>query len=393
MTSPEAGERPLLIVGASHSAVYVAAELRAKGYSGRIVMVGEEAELPYHRPHLSKESLGGTTPPPAFLKPEVFYADHRIECRTGMRVETIDRQRRQVVLSSGEHIGYDRLILATGAEPRALPSTVKGAASALVLRNKADWSVLADRLREARSLAIIGGGLIGLEVAAAARAAGLDVTVVEAGSRLMARSLYPALSEKVLARHLQSGITILLNQAVQSIKDRLVRLSDGKVVNADLVLASVGSKPRDALLRDAGLPTHDGVVVDSMGQTSDPHILAVGDCAKWPDGEGSSIRHESVAAAQWQARCLASGMLGLPAPENEPIRLWSTQGSMKLQMAGPVLADARVTLEQIGEGVVLSAFRQGVLVAVQALDAPRQFNAAVRSIGSMKETTTAAVVN
>lgn len=374
----------IVIVGASHAGIALAVELRSLGCGAPLLVLDEEEGLPYHRPHLSKECLAATAVEPGLLRPAKFFEDRLIELRPGVTVVAIDRDVRALQLKQGERIPYDRLILATGAYGRSLPSSIAGGRRAYVLRGRADGKSLAERLSKAGDIAVIGGGLIGLEVAAAAALRGARVQVFEAADRLMARSLYPELSHIVLNRHLAQGIQIRLGARFQEISERELVLPDGERIAADLVVAAVGSSPRDELARDAGLPTEDGVLVDASGQTGDPSIFALGDCARWLE-DGRHVRHESVPAAQWQARCVAARLMGQRLPAPAPLRLWSTQGSMRLQMAGPVVAGAQVTLEEeAGGGVLLRAFSAGRLVAVQALDAPRRFNALLAELGTSR---------
>lgn len=378
---------PVVIVGASHAGVAAATELRASGYRGDLVLVGEETALPYHRPHLSKESLAGDMPEPRPIRPDSFYQDQAITLRLNTRVTRIDGNAKWLVLSDGTALSYGNLILATGAHARRLPTELAGSDRALILREQTDWQALANALDGSASLAVIGGGLIGLEVAAAARNRGLEVTVIEAGYGLMARSLYPQLAARVFDHHQALGIEIRLNETVTGITETGVTLAGGKTIAADQVLASVGSVPRTELAETSGLACSNGIDVDSCGRTADPSIFALGDCALW-DHDGAATRHESVAATQYQGKVIATTLTGQPVPEPSALRLWSFQGGLRLMMSGPVLADADVDIEEVeGSGAVLRAFSNDRLIAVQAMNAPRSFNAALTELGQHRKDT------
>ena len=374
----------IVIVGASHSGVAAAAELRSLGCTRPIVLIGEEEGAPYHRPHLSKECLSSDMPAPAPLRAADFYGKRDISHRGGMRVTAVDRARRRVTCADGEEIAYGDLILATGAGASQLPATVDPRGRVVTLRHAIDWARVRQAFEQQSSLVVVGGGLIGLEAAAAACARGIAVTVVEAGDRLMARSIYPELAAEVLRRHQDAGVTILLSQSLNRVEADGVMLASGVRIAGDLVLAAIGSRPHADLAQAAGLAVADGIVVDPQGRTGDLHIYALGDCAAWRRHDGSIIRHESIAATHWQARCVAAAITGQAPPQDAPFKLWSTQGSMRLQMSGPVVAGASTHLEAVAGGMLLRAFQDKRLIAVQAIDAPRSFNAEVGRIGALE---------
>ncbi|MFC6337580.1 NAD(P)/FAD-dependent oxidoreductase [Pseudomonas karstica] len=372
----------VVIVGASHAGVAAATELRNAGYESEIILVGEEEGMPYHRPHLSKDCLAGEMPAPKPIRPESFYDERMITLRLGTCVTGIDRRAKTLFLAEGGRLSYGVLILATGASARSLPAVLQGAERAAILRDKSDWEALSNALLDKASLAVIGGGLIGLEVAAAARERGLSVTVVEAAPRLMMRTLYPEIAAYVLGEHRHKGIDIRLGVTVAGVTEQGLTLGDGSKVDADLVLSSVGSEPRTDLATAAGLPCSNGVDTDACGRTADPSIFAIGDCAHW-DHQGASTRHESVAATQFQARAIAAALTGKSAPVQIPFRLWSFQGKLRLQMSGQVLPDAETRIEQLEENsFLLRAFQDGNLIAIQALNAPRSFIAAIGELES-----------
>lgn len=371
---------PIVIIGASHAGLAVATELRNAGHEGDITLIGAEESLPYHRPHLSKESLAAEMPGPKPIRPDTFYQERRLQVRLGTWATAIDRSNRSVTLADGSRLAYGALILATGASARRLPATVVGAERALVLRDVRDWHALSNAMRTWTSMAVIGGGFIGLEVAAAAREKGMSVTVVEAAPRLMMRSVYPEIASCVLEQHRRDGIDIRLGATVRAVTPAGLELADGEIIDADVVLASIGSQPRIGLADAAGLACSNGVDTDAHGRTTDPAIFALGDCANW-QAQGAAMRHESIAAIQFQAKAVAAAITGQPAPQLTPFRLWSFQGKVRLQMSGPVQRDARTQLESAqGQGLLLHAFQGTELIAVQAVNAPRPFIAAVADL-------------
>ncbi|WP_180899713.1 NAD(P)/FAD-dependent oxidoreductase [Martelella soudanensis] len=370
-----------VIVGASHAGISLASALRSAGWSAPIVVFGDENGLPYHRPHLSKEALHGDVEPKP-LRPADFYDKQEIDRRRAS-VASIDRNAGRITLDDGSTVAYGKLVLATGAVARRLPDEIAGADKALLLRNRTDWRQLVGNLSTAERIAIIGGGLIGLEIAAAAQIRGLAVTVCENADRLMVRSLYPAMSTEVRDRHVANGIDIRLSASVRAISDSGLEMADGEHIDADVVLAATGSRARDELARNAGLATDDGVITSACGATADPSIYALGDCARWREGR-RHVRHESVAATLWQAKCVAAALMRQDNPVAEPLRLWSNQGAIRIQMAGPVVAGARVEVERLEHnGMLLRAYEGDRLLAVQTLDAPRAFASEVSRLSAL----------
>lgn len=323
---------PVVIVGASHAGLAAAAELRTAGFAGQIDLIGAEPGAPYHRPHLSKESLAADLPAPKPIRPAAYFDDNRIALHHAS-VTAIDRAGRLLLLAGGEVLHYGRLILAPGAEARRLGPDIDPLRRAFSLREKADWQEFGPAFDIARTLA---------------------VTVIEAAPALMGRCLSPELAGLVQARHEDAGIAFRLGASVTGIDDKAIHLRNGDVIGADLVLAAIGSRPRCGLAEAAGLACADGIAVDAGGRTPDPDIFALGDCARWHDGE--ALRHESVAATQAQARSVAAALMGLPAPAPHPLRLWSTQGALRLQFTGPVPANATTEITAPAEDARLSGW-------------------------------------
>jgi 3-phenylpropionate/trans-cinnamate dioxygenase ferredoxin reductase subunit len=380
----------IVIAGGGHAASELAICLRQEGHTGRIVLVGEEPWLPYQRPPLSKAYLSGQASRASLaLRSREAYDRAGVELRLGSRVECIERATRQVVLADGTVLGYGQLALALGGRARAL--AVPGAAAAMVhtLRGIADI----DRLRPAfvagRRIVIIGGGYVGLEVAAVAVAAGLAVTLVEAAGRLLERVAAPAISAFCQRVHADAGVDIRTGVGVVSIErgpgdGALVCCSDGTRIEADLVVAGIGLVPNTELAAAAGLEVGDGILVDEFTRTSDPAIVAIGDCANHPNAHaGRRLRVESVQNALEMARCAAATLCGKRKPCHIVPWFWSDQYHLKLQMAGLARDDDQAVLRGSFESdsFIRLYLRAGRLVAVDAVNRPAEFLHARRLIG------------
>jgi len=331
----------VVILGGGHAGGTVAALLRQYGYDGPVTLVGEEPIAPYQRPPLSKAWLKGDADADSLaLKPTEFYAGAGIDFRPGVRAAKLSRAARSVELSDGSTLAYDTLILATGARPIALPIEGADLAGVLYLRTAADAERLKAELGPGKRLVIVGGGYIGLEVAASARALGAEVTVIEREPRLLARVACEELSTFFHDYHRKHGVAFVMGASVDGFVGQAgrvagVRLSDGRVIDCDLALVSVGITPNDELARDAGLETARGVVVDLEGRTSDPSIYAIGDVAHRPlPIYDRMFRREDVPNALEQSKQAAASICGRPAPAGEAPWNWSDQYDIKLQIAG-----------------------------------------------------------
>ncbi|MFC3225709.1 NAD(P)/FAD-dependent oxidoreductase [Marinibaculum pumilum] len=375
----------IVIVGAGQAGLQTAASLRQFGYEGRIRLVGEEKGLPYQRPPLSKAFLKADSDPESLaLRNRDFFEKQKIELLDGERVASIDRQAGAVELASGGRLDYDRLVLATGARNRALPVPGGDHPDLLELRSLDHALAVRDRLGSAGSIAIVGGGYIGLEIAATARGRGLDVTVVEAMDRLMPRTASPALSAHVEGVHRGHGVGLRLGEGVARIatdgEGRIagVETAAGGLIAAELVLVGIGILPNDALAAAAGLETDNGIVVDSCLRTADPSIFALGDCAAFPapDFGGGAlpgrIRLESVQNAVDQAKCVARNILAEPAPYSEVPWFWSDQFDMKIQIAGLTAGSDRqiARLDEEKGRLTVYCFRDGHLAGVETVSNP-----------------------
>ncbi|PZQ50730.1 MAG: pyridine nucleotide-disulfide oxidoreductase [Rhodovulum sulfidophilum] len=382
----------VIIVGAGQGGFQAAASLRQEGFEGEVTLIGAEPGFPYQRPPLSKAYMADGAADRLLLKPASFYERSAITYLEGAEVTAIDRAAREVTLGDGARRGYDHLVLATGARNARPPIPGQEAEGVLELRTLADAAALRDRLATTKHAVVIGGGFIGLEFAAMARAAGVAVTVLEATPRLMGRALSPAMSDFFLDAHRAMGTEVLLGAAARAIEATDGRVSgvdtaDVQVIPCDLVLIATGIRPNVELAEAAGLPTDNGVVVDATLRTPDPAISALGDVASFPLPSGARVRLESVQAAVDHARHIARRLVkGDTAPYAAVPWFWSDQGKLKLQIAG--LGTGADAFEDVplpdGTRMVL-LYRDERLVAAETVNAPGQHMAARRLIGAPRD--------
>ena len=370
----------VLIIGAGHAGGTAAALLRQYGHEGPIVLAGEEPAAPYQRPPLSKAWLKGEADLEALLlRPEVFYAEHDIELRTGVTATAIDASGRTVTFADGTVETYDALILATGSTARKLAIPGADRPDLLELRTLADAEKLKAVLGPGRRLAVVGGGYVGLEAAASARALGADAVVIERMDRVLARVASETLSAFFTEHHRSHGVEVLTSAEVTAFENGGVRLGDGRLIAADAVLVGVGALACDGLARAAGLACENGVVVDEAARTSDPAIWAIGDMTFRPIPVHGGRRHrlESVPNALEQAKQAASAITGRAPPTPEVPWFWSDQYEVKLQIAGlPDVADRQVVRGGV-EGGAFAVFHLAGdrIVCVEAVNAPAEFMA------------------
>ncbi|MAP49607.1 MAG: pyridine nucleotide-disulfide oxidoreductase [Oceanicaulis sp.] len=383
-----------VIIGGGQAALSAAAELRKRKYDQPIIILAGETAAPYQRPPLSKAYLAGELPVDRlWLKPAEWYDKAEIDLRTGVRVTAIDRSACDVITDTGERIAYDRLILATGGEARRLPIPGADLDGVHVLRTLAETEDLAASFHDARSIAIIGAGYIGLEVAASARKRGLEVTILEAAERPMARTASALLGGWFGAIHRGYGVDLRVQAPVKAIageggKVTGVELADGETVDADTVLVAAGLTVNDPLARAAGLECENGILVDETARTGDDRIYAIGDVARFHSKRyGRSIRLESVQNAIDQGKAAAQAICGLEV-EYDPVPwFWSDQYDMKLQIAGLIEgADQMIRRGDPEEGkFALFHLMGGRLIACEAVNSGPEYMAAQRMIASNAE--------
>ncbi|HSY07213.1 MAG TPA: FAD-dependent oxidoreductase [Steroidobacteraceae bacterium] len=333
----------IVIVGAGQAAAAAIDTLRRKGFTGAIALVGEEDSWPYQRPPLSKKYLAGALAQERLLiRPPHFYADHAIEVHLTRRATHIERGAQRIRLDDGTNLAYDELLLATGSRPRTLAAPGADLPGVHLLRTVQDVAAIRGALPQARRVVVVGGGYIGLEVAATCRELGLDVTVLEMAERTMNRVTCAPVSAFVEAEHARHGVTIVCNTRVQAIaadastgRARAVVCEDGAEYPAEIIIVGVGVAPADELASAAGLDCANGITVDEFCRTSDPRILAAGDCCIHPSPHyGRRVRLESVDNAFEQGASAALSLLGTPLVHDKVPWFWSDQYDLKLIIVG-----------------------------------------------------------
>ena len=390
MTVPDRG---VVIVGAGHAGGTAAALLRQYGYDKPIVLIGEEPLIPYQRPPLSKAWLKGEADGDSLaLRPLEFYAEHDIGLRLGVEATGIDRIHRTVSLSDGSTVAYDHLILATGARARKLDVPGAALGGVQVLRTAADAEAIKAQLGVGRTLAVVGGGYVGLEVAASARALGAGVVVLEREPRLLARVACDVLSTFFQTYHEDRGVRFELAAEVTGFvghgpRVAGVTLADGRTIACDSAVVGVGAIPNDALAVAAGLDVEGGILVDLEARTSDPAIFAIGDVTRRPMPiYGRMFRMESVPNALEQAKQAAAAITGRPAPAGETPWQWSDQYDLKLQIAGYPFDSDRIVVRGDPATASFAVFHlSGDRVqAVEAINAPPEFMMGRKLIGERR---------
>ena len=389
--------RRIVIAGAGHAGGSAAALLRQLGWQGAITLIGDEPIPPYQRPPLSKAWLKGeATAESLALRPEKFYRDAAIEMRLGTRVTAINRTAKTVTLSDSETLPYDYLILALGARARRLPLPGIDVGGVLELRSAADADQLKAALRPGARLAVIGGGYIGLEAAASARALGAEVIIIERESRVLARVACSILSDFFQTFHRRQGVTIEVDAhvaALEGLDEQVtgVRLGDGQLIPCDAALIGVGAVANDELAREAGLTCHNGITVDLAAQTDDPAIFAIGDCTSRPLPLYERVgRLESVPNALEQAKQAASTICGKPSPTPEVPWFWSDQYDLRLQIAGMPFDTTEIVLRGDVNAAKFALFHltaDGTVQAVEAVNAAPEFMGGRRIIARRKRLT------
>jgi 3-phenylpropionate/trans-cinnamate dioxygenase ferredoxin reductase subunit len=386
-------QQTFVIVGAGQAAATAVEALRKEGFEGRLVVVGDEAQPPYQRPPLSKKFLAGEMPVERlFVKPATFYDTARAELKLGVRAEGLDLHRRELRLSDGETLGYDRLLLATGTSPRKVTVAGSELGGVHYLRTIAD----VDRIRAefdgtSKRVVVVGAGYIGLEVAATCRQLGHEVDVLEMADRAMNRVVAPEVSAFFMAEHAKAGVRIHVQTLVSGFEPRLedrsrvgcVHTIDGRQFPADLVIVGIGVVPVTGLAAAAGLAVENGIAVDEHCRTSDEHVYAAGDCTNHPSLRyHRRVRLESVDNAFEQAKSAAANMVGKVVVHDRVPWFWSDQFDLKLLIVGLNFDydQALVRGDPATRSFSCCYLRERELLAIDCVNNPKDFMAAKKLI-------------
>jgi 3-phenylpropionate/trans-cinnamate dioxygenase ferredoxin reductase subunit len=376
-------DQRIVVVGAGQAAAQAVETLRKRGHTGPITLIGDENSLPYQRPPLSKKYLAGSLERDRLLfRHAAHYTEHDVILRLGFPAVSIDRLRHRVEIADGSALEYDALLLATGSHPRLLPLPGAELAGVHYLRTIADVDRLRAELRPGRRAVIIGGGYIGLEVAATCREAGLDVVVLEAADRVMNRVVAPEVSRFYESEHARHGVKIHCNARIAELATHegaspgtervaAVRLADGSDIPADFVLVAIGVVATDSLARAAGLHCDNGIVVNEFCQTSDASIWAAGDCAQHPSIHyGTSVRLESVDHAFEQGASAALNMLGIATAHDKVPWFWSDQFDLKMVIVGLAAGHDALVLrgDPASRAFSVCYLKAGELIAVETVN-------------------------
>lgn len=347
-------EASMVIVGGGKAGARAAVAFRENAWKGPVTLISDESLAPYDRPPLSKAAImDEAEPQPTYLLDEGMMTSLEVTFLRGSAATALDRKAKTVSLADGKRIPYDRLLIATGAEPRRLSQA--GAERALLLRDLADSAKIRSEFISGKSVAIIGGGFIGLELAASAAKRGCRVTVIEAQPRILMRGVPPEIATRIAVRHAEAGVAILTNAGIAEIGPDRILLSDGREVPAEIVIAGIGAAPRIRLAEQAGLTIENGIACNTYLQTSDPHIFAVGDCCSFPHPVfgNERLRLEAWRNASDQAIVAVENMLGGQKPYEAVPWFWTDQFELNLQIAG---------LPHRGVSIVQRVPKEGTLI-------------------------------
>ena len=397
----------LIIIGGGHAGAEVSVAARDAGWLGEIVLISEEAHLPYHRPPLSKAYIAGEVEVDTlWLKPASLYERANVQLLLETYVKSIDRVTRHVTLGNGRSISYERLVLATGGRPRRLPAAMEGADRATnfhYLRTLDDAGRIKSQFVAGHRLVIVGGGYVGLEVAALAIKMGLTVTILEAAERVLARVTAPIVADFYAGVHRAAGVTIKVDQQVDGFELDVnsekvigVRCRNGGFFPSDVVVAGIGLIPNTELASDAGMTVDDGIVVDAFACTSDVAIYAAGDCTRYTSElYGRTVRLESVPNALEQARTVAASICGKERRYDSVPWFWSDQYDLKLKMVGLSAGYDELIIRGSVADQSFSAFylRGTRVLAVDTVNRAPEFLAAKRLVGERIEVDPAALAN
>lgn len=375
----------IVIVGAGQAGGDLAANLRELAFSGRVTLIGNEDSYPYSRPPLSKAYLlGHRSAPDLLIRSEEMYRHFDIEVKLGVQVKSIDRHQKLITFGDSECLDYDILVLATGGSPRLHPDArLRGVSNAFYLRSIEQAEQLRPLLRAGIRATVIGGGYVGLEVAAVARSLGVAVTVIEREERLLARVTSSVTSSFFARIHRENGVVLHTGQSVSRFnvspdQDLTgVVLDDGATIDTDICLIGVGQQPNTDLGEAAGVEVNDGILVDSLLRTNDPAIYAIGDVARFPCcHSGGTRRLESIPNSTEQARALARTLSGDPAPYDALPWFWSDQYDLKLQVVGLATPGDEVIVRGDPERdrkITVFYLRAGEVRAAEVVSNPRDF--------------------
>ena len=373
----------VVVIGAGQAGLQTIMSLRQGGYKGDITLVGDEAYLPYQRPPLSKAYLSGKMERERlFLKPAEFYSDNNVTVRLDTAAVSVDTEAKSVALNSSETLAYKHAVIATGSRPRLLDVPGRDRQNIFDLRGMADIDAMQPHFVEGKKLVVVGGGYIGLEAAAVAADMGMQVHVLEAAPRLLARVAEPEISAFYTRLHNDHGVTVITESQMTGFigEDAVagVEMADGSIIEADIVITGIGILPNVELAEAAGLAVENGIVVNELGQTSDAHIFAAGDCTVHPnDLLGRTMRLESVPNAIEQGKAVASAICGAPKPYHQVPWFWSDQYDVKLQIAGvPTQIDNKVLRgDDSSNSFAWFYFTDDKLTGVTAVNRPAEFMA------------------
>lgn len=379
-----------VIVGGGNAGLQVADSLRRKGFEGAITLLCEERHLPYQRPPLSKKFLEGALDEARLtLRPQKFYDDRSIDVRTGIAVTHIDRQEKTVLTTEGDTVSYDRLVIATGARPRPLAGH-EGRQDLYFIRTIEDINALKQGLEGRENALLVGGGFIGLEAAATLATLGLKTTVVEAMPSIMPGLVAPEMANFFRAEHAARGVAIIEGAGVSNVINNAdgsftAMLSDGRALDADIVIVGIGVLPNSEIAEAAGLDCDRGILVDEHARTSDPHIWAAGDCATGVHMRyGAPTRLESVQNAVSQASVAAASIVGEEVVYDDLPWFWSDQYDLKLQMAGLSRGFDRTVLrgDVADRQFSVCYFKSDTLIAIDSVNAIKDHMAAKRLLAA-----------
>ena len=380
----------VIIIGAGHAAAQLAPSLRKQGWEGEILIIGEEAYIPYQRPPLSKGFMAGDkTETEILIRPLLAYKQHDINFMLNEKVAKLNPVNNTLTLSNGKELSYDQLALCTGARARKIPLPGSELAGVFYLRTLDDVKAIQQRLDAGANAVIVGGGYIGLETAAALNKMGVNVTVLEVQDRVLARVTAPEVSEFYQRVHTEEGVDIQTNTAVSHIEGdvqvKAVSCKNGERFDADLVIVGIGVVPNVELAEEAGLAVDNGIVVDEFARTSVSNIFAAGDCTNHPNAllsgslrnqSNNRLRLESVPNAMEQAKTVAASICGQSLPYASYPWFWSDQYDLKLQIAGLSQGFDQVLIRgdhKHSRSFVAWYLKGGRLLAADCINRPKEF--------------------